>query len=125
MPGMGLADGAALERIFQRWELGSAPEQGPAYPNPTLILAGRRDATVGYAGIWRLLDHYPRAMFAVLDRAGHALLRVPRDQLGPAGWRGRWSSHRTRRAWPVFVPGSLPTGEGYIGGMNVRWGRHR
>jgi hypothetical protein len=34
MPGMGLADGAALERIFQRWELGSAPEQGPATPTP-------------------------------------------------------------------------------------------
>ena len=39
-----------------------------------LILAGRRDATAGYTGPWELLDHYPRATFAVLDRAGHALL---------------------------------------------------
>jgi pimeloyl-ACP methyl ester carboxylesterase len=79
VPGMALADKAALERIFQRWELRTAPEQAPAYANPTLILAGRQDATVGYAGSWRLLGHYPRATFAVLDRAGHAL---PHEQVG-------------------------------------------
>jgi pimeloyl-ACP methyl ester carboxylesterase len=87
-PGMALADRAALERIFQRWELRPAPEQGPAYPNPTLILVGRQDATVGYAGAWRLLEHYPRATFAVLDRAGHAL---PHEQQGLlAALVGEW-----------------------------------
>ena len=70
---MAISDQAALERIFARWRLETAPEQGPAYPNPTLILAGRQDATVGYSGSWALLDHYPRVTFAVLDRAGHAL----------------------------------------------------
>jgi pimeloyl-ACP methyl ester carboxylesterase len=79
VPGMALVDQGALERIFARWELSVAPERGPAYPNPTLILAGRQDATVGYAGSWRLLEHYPRATFAVLDRAGHAL---PHEQVG-------------------------------------------
>jgi pimeloyl-ACP methyl ester carboxylesterase len=79
VPGVALADHAALERIFQRWELRTAPEQAPAYANPTLILAGRQDATVGYAGSWRLLEHYPRATFAVLDRAGHGL---PHEQVG-------------------------------------------
>jgi pimeloyl-ACP methyl ester carboxylesterase len=79
VPGMALADRPALERIFERWELRSAPEQGPAYANPTLILVGRQDATVGYAGAWRLLEHYPRATFAVLDNAGHAL---PHEQQG-------------------------------------------
>jgi hypothetical protein len=39
VPGAALVDQAALERIFQRWDLGTAPEQGPAYANPTLILA--------------------------------------------------------------------------------------
>jgi pimeloyl-ACP methyl ester carboxylesterase len=34
---------------------------------------------VGYAGQWDLLKHYPRATFAVLDRAGHAL---PHEQPG-------------------------------------------
>jgi pimeloyl-ACP methyl ester carboxylesterase len=73
-PGVGLVDGPALERVFQRWRLRTAPERGPAFPNPTLVLAGRQDATAGYAGSWRLLEHYPRATFAVLDRAGHGLL---------------------------------------------------
>jgi pimeloyl-ACP methyl ester carboxylesterase len=73
-PGVALADHAALERIFARWRLRTAPEQGPAFTSPTLILTGRQDATAGYAGSWRLLEHYPRATFAVLDRAGHALL---------------------------------------------------
>ena len=33
---------------------------------------------VGYADTWRLVEHYPRATFAVLDRAGHAL---PHEQV--------------------------------------------
>jgi hypothetical protein len=37
---------------------------------------------VGYAGAWRLLEHYPRATFAVLDRAGHGL---PHEQVGLLG----------------------------------------
>jgi pimeloyl-ACP methyl ester carboxylesterase len=60
-------------------QLRTAPEQAPAYANPTLILAGRQDAIVGYAGVWRLLEHYPRATFAVLDRAGHGLVH---EQVG-------------------------------------------
>jgi pimeloyl-ACP methyl ester carboxylesterase len=36
-------------------------------------VTGRQDSAVGYLGAWELLDHYPRATFAVLDRAGHAL----------------------------------------------------
>jgi pimeloyl-ACP methyl ester carboxylesterase len=96
VPGVELADKAALERIFARWQLRTAPEQGPAYPNPTLILAGRQDATVGYAGAWRLLEHYPRATFAVLDRAGHGLLH---EQVGLgtallAEWLDRVREHR-------------------------------
>jgi pimeloyl-ACP methyl ester carboxylesterase len=87
-PGMAVADRAALERIFERWQLRTTPEQGPAYANPTLILVGRQDATVGYAGAWRLLEHYPRATFAVLDRAGHAL---PHEQPGLlAALLGEW-----------------------------------
>jgi pimeloyl-ACP methyl ester carboxylesterase len=78
-PGVALADQEAQERMAARWRPTTEPEQGPAYPNPTLIVAGRQAATVGYAGAWRLLDHYPRATLAVLDRAGHAL---PHEQVG-------------------------------------------
>ena len=98
-------DRVLLGRIFQRWELSTAPEQGPAYANPTLILAGRQDASVGYAAAWRLLEHYPRATFAVVDRAGHALLH---EQVGLATallgeWLDRVGERRT--AGPV-QPGS-------------------
>ncbi len=56
-----------------------AARAGTAYPNPTLMVAGRQDSIVGYAGLWRLLDNYPRATYAVLDHAGHAL---PHEQRG-------------------------------------------
>jgi pimeloyl-ACP methyl ester carboxylesterase len=101
VPGAALVDRAGLERIFTRWRLHTAPEQGSPYPNPTLILAGRQDATVGYAGFPGLLEHYPRATFAVLDRAGHGLLH---EQVGLATallaeWLDRVEEHRaTTRA---------------------------
>jgi len=38
-PGVALTDQAAAERIAARWQLRTAPEQAPAYANPTLILA--------------------------------------------------------------------------------------
>ncbi|MDQ6694164.1 MAG: alpha/beta hydrolase [Chloroflexota bacterium] len=40
---------------------------------PTLIVSGRQDSNCGYRGAWSLLENFPRATFAVLDRAGHAL----------------------------------------------------
>ena len=38
---------------------------------PTLIVTGRQDTMTGYADAWSLLDDYPRATYAVLDRADH------------------------------------------------------
>lgn len=38
---------------------------------PTLIMAGRQDTSVGYRDAWSILENYPRATFAVLDRADH------------------------------------------------------
>jgi pimeloyl-ACP methyl ester carboxylesterase len=40
---------------------------------PALIVTGRQDTMTGYADAWPLLDDYPRATYAVLDRAGHDL----------------------------------------------------
>jgi pimeloyl-ACP methyl ester carboxylesterase len=40
---------------------------------PTLILVGRQDSMVGYHDSWKILENYPRATLAVLDRAGHNL----------------------------------------------------
>ena len=72
-PGAELADGSAMERIGRRWDLTTRPGDAAPFGGPTLLVTGRQDSTVGYAGAWDLLEQYPRATFAVLDRAGHAL----------------------------------------------------
>lgn len=43
------------------------------YPNPSLILLGRQDTSVGYRDALSILENYPRATFAILDMAGHNL----------------------------------------------------
>jgi pimeloyl-ACP methyl ester carboxylesterase len=70
-PAAALVDQAALTRIGERWAL--TPDHAPAYPGPTLVVAGRLDSTVGYAAAIDLVDHYPHASLAVVDEAGHAL----------------------------------------------------
>ena len=72
-PAASLVDESSLMRIFSHWELRDRPGASKTYPHPVLILAGRQDATAGHTGPWELIEHYPRATFAVLDRAGHAL----------------------------------------------------
>jgi pimeloyl-ACP methyl ester carboxylesterase len=42
-----------------------------SFGEPVLIVAGRQDTTVGYRDAWEVLESYPRATFAVLDRADH------------------------------------------------------
>ena len=66
-----LVDQAALQRIFAGWaiDVGSVPFRGP-----TLIVAGRRDSTVGWADSVQLLQAYPHATLAVVEDAGHALM---------------------------------------------------
>jgi len=68
VPGTTLVDEAALGRIFGGWkiDLGS-------FTAPTLVVAGRRDSSVGYTDAADLLETYPRATLAVVDDAGHAL----------------------------------------------------
>jgi pimeloyl-ACP methyl ester carboxylesterase len=41
------------------------------FAKPTLIVAARQDITVGYRDAWDILENYPHATFAVLDRADH------------------------------------------------------
>jgi pimeloyl-ACP methyl ester carboxylesterase len=43
------------------------------FGRPALFLLGRQDDVVGYRDAWRLMESYPRASVAVLDRAGHNL----------------------------------------------------
>jgi pimeloyl-ACP methyl ester carboxylesterase len=80
-PGVEAADRTALERIGERWRLTAGEPEG-AYPHPVLVLVGRQDSSVGYAGQWDLVDAYPRSTFAMLDRAGHALPHEQPELLG-------------------------------------------
>lgn len=41
------------------------------FERPALFLLERQDQVVGYRAAWNLIEQYPRATFAVLDRAGH------------------------------------------------------
>jgi pimeloyl-ACP methyl ester carboxylesterase len=52
----------------------------PLFGGPTLILTARQDHLCGYRDAWDLLDNYPRATFAVLDRAGH-FVNIEQDVL--------------------------------------------
>jgi pimeloyl-ACP methyl ester carboxylesterase len=73
-PAGAMADQEFLKRLRTSpafaFDVDALPEPFPA---PALILTGRFDHWCGYQEAYRLLDHYPRATFAVLDRSGHAL----------------------------------------------------
>ncbi|HXY88220.1 MAG TPA: alpha/beta hydrolase [Candidatus Acidoferrales bacterium] len=43
------------------------------FDKPSLILAGRQDASVGYADLLKIFENYSRGTFVILDRAGHGL----------------------------------------------------
>ncbi|NHT17316.1 alpha/beta hydrolase [Cellulomonas sp. IC4_254] len=73
-PGAALADEAANARIGERWEITGLDDPAASpYAGPVLVVAGRRDSVVGYAGAVGLLERYPRATLAVVDGTGHAL----------------------------------------------------
>jgi len=71
VPGTTLVDEAGLGRIFDGWAIDLASERFAA---PTLIVAGRRDATAGFSHAVELFERYPRATLAVIESAGHALM---------------------------------------------------
>jgi pimeloyl-ACP methyl ester carboxylesterase len=86
LPGAALADEEALGRIFGGWAVTTGP-----YDGPTLIVAGRRDSSVGHRDALALLDDYPHATFSLVDDAGHALMHEKPDLLAALvhDWLGR------------------------------------
>ncbi|HEY0215597.1 MAG TPA: alpha/beta hydrolase [Cellulomonas sp.] len=92
-PGVDAVDVPALQRIAERYGLDAEPEQTAAAPfdRPTLLLTGRQDHVVGFADAWRLLTHYPRGTFVVLDEAGHNVHLDQPEQTAAAitGWLDR------------------------------------
>lgn len=76
VPGVRAGNAAFLERLEHQYafsfDVDARIRQTP-YEKPALFLTGRQDDCVGYRDLWRLLEAYPCATFAVLDRAGHNL----------------------------------------------------
>ena len=66
------ADWTVLDRVVANYQF-SIDLEAQRFEKPVLLLSGRQDTHVGYQDSWRVLECYPRATFAVLDRAGHAL----------------------------------------------------
>lgn len=95
-PGLDAADVEAMARIRKNWALTIAPESGPIYTGPSLILCGRQDSVTGFEDQYPLLPHYPRASYVVLDRAGHNL-QIEQPEL-LATLIGDWLSRIAREA---------------------------
>lgn len=83
-PAEQIANNVRLEALRQdahRYTFSVDVDALPApFAAPTLIVCGRQDTIVGYRDAWRIVENFPRATFAILDRAGHGLL-VDRPQL--------------------------------------------
>jgi pimeloyl-ACP methyl ester carboxylesterase len=74
LSGASLANGPFLEKIRQHLDYSFDVDRLPQpFAKPVVLLLGRQDSSVGYQDAWRILENYPRATFAVLDRAGHNL----------------------------------------------------
>ena len=75
MSGVELANSTFLQNIMQKGYGFSfdVDKVNKKFYKPTLILLGKQDDCVGYKDAWNILENFPRATFAVLDRAGHCL----------------------------------------------------
>ena len=80
--GIRLADKDFLENLLQSgYEFTfNVDDLKEKFNKPTLMLLGRQDSSVGYKDAWSILDNYPRATFAVLDKAGHNL-QIEQEEL--------------------------------------------
>lgn len=75
LSGVKIADDLFLEKLRSEgyqfsFDVDAVNEE---FTKPVLFLLGKQDASVGYKDAWNILNHFPRASFAVLDRAGHNL----------------------------------------------------
>ncbi|MFW9902535.1 MAG: alpha/beta fold hydrolase [Candidatus Thorarchaeota archaeon] len=51
-----------------------------SFDKPTLFFLGRQDSNVGYRDAWKIIEKFPRATFAVLDKAGH-IAQIEQEEL--------------------------------------------
>ena len=80
--GVQLAQTSFLDRLQQNGYKFSfdVDKESDKFDKPTLIILGKQDSCVGYKDAWDILENYPRATFALLDKAGHNL-QIEQEQL--------------------------------------------
>jgi pimeloyl-ACP methyl ester carboxylesterase len=73
--GFEIADDTFLQNLQQNCYAFSfdVDKVSKKFDNPSLIMLGKQDSAVGYKDAWSILENFPRATFAVIDRAGHCL----------------------------------------------------
>ena len=74
LPAIRLANTDCQNRLNENYQFSfdlDAP--GNVFPKPTLVLLGRFDIEVGYRDALKVIENYPRATYAILDKAGHSL----------------------------------------------------
>jgi len=73
-PALAVRDVALRDRIVQNYDFPfDVNELAEPYSKPVLIVTGSQDDISGYRDAWKMMDSFPRATFAVLDKAGHLL----------------------------------------------------
>ncbi|CAM5714678.1 hypothetical protein SAFG77S_10109 [Streptomyces afghaniensis] len=72
LSGCNIADTAFLDKIQKNYGFSFAIDD-VLFQKPTVFLLGKQDSVVGYQDAFAILGNYPRATFAILDRAGHNL----------------------------------------------------
>lgn len=96
-PGILAADLGALQRLRRPLALSDANlTLARSFAGPSLVLTARGDNMTGYLDAWDLLEQLPRATFAVLDRAGHAVAeeRKPLFRMLVDDWLDRMERDR-------------------------------
>jgi pimeloyl-ACP methyl ester carboxylesterase len=82
MPGYRACDRTFLERLNAHYvHEGAAGTPGASFSQPSLVLTGAQDATVGWRAQQSLMPEFPRGTFARLDLGGHHIGRIERPQL--------------------------------------------
>jgi pimeloyl-ACP methyl ester carboxylesterase len=73
-PAIALLDRTHHKAIYRNYEFSfDVDRPGRSFDKPTLFLLGRQDHLVGYRASIDVIENFPRATLAVLDRAGHSL----------------------------------------------------
>ena len=82
LSGLIVTDNDFIERVFGKscsLSFNANKLESP-FMKPSLMVMGRQDFIVGYHDMLGIVEDYPRATFAVLDKAGHNL-QIEQDHL--------------------------------------------